>query len=144
MANIRPAEPRDAALILTFIRDLAEYERLAHVVKASLGDIERLLFDPAPRAFCEIAEAGGRPVGFVLWFYTVSTFEGRHGIHLEDLYVISEARGSGVGRALMKSLAGRCVREDLARLEWAVLDWNTPEIAFYDGLGGGGLDHAAT
>ncbi len=87
------------------------------------------------RAFCDIAEVGGRPVGYALWFYSVSTFEGRCGIHLEDIYVRSEARGTGVGLALMKRLARRCRDEDLTRLEWAVLDWNAPSIAFYDRLG---------
>ena len=86
-------------------------------------------------AFCEVAELDGTAVGFALWFYNLSTFEGRHGIYLEDLYVRPEARGRGAGLALLRRLARRCRDEGLARLEWAVLDWNTPAIGFYDALG---------
>lgn len=138
---VRPATPADSALIYGFIRDLAEYEKLLDEVVASEADIARDLFGPSPRAFCEIAEADGAPVGFALWFYNYSTFAGRHGIHLEDLFVRPQARGLGAGKALLASLARRCVREDLARLEWAVLDWNAPSIAFYDALGAAALDN---
>jgi GNAT superfamily N-acetyltransferase len=134
-AAIRPAALGDAPAILAFIRELAQYERLLHEVKATLADVETLLFGPAPKAFCEIAETDAGPVGFALWFYSVSTFEGRAGIYLEDLYVRPEARGGGVGKALLASLAQRCVAEDLPRLEWSVLDWNAPAIGFYDALG---------
>ena len=133
--SVRPAIAEDAALILSFIRELADYERLLHEVKASHADIAAILFAPAPRAFCDIAEVDGEPVGFALWFYNVSTFEGRHGLYLEDLYVRPAHRGSGAGKALLAALARRCLDEGLARLEWAVLDWNTPAIAFYDALG---------
>ena len=132
---IGAAAPADAATILTFIQDLAAYERLAHEVKITLADVTRILFAPAPRAFCDIARLNGEPVGFALWFYSVSTFEGRHGLYLEDLFVRPEARGGGIGRALLAHLARRCADEGLARLEWAVLDWNAPAIVFYDGLG---------
>jgi GNAT superfamily N-acetyltransferase len=132
---VRPATPVDAGLVLAFILELAEYERLSDSVKTTEADVARLLFSAAPRAFCEIAETDGIPVGFAFWFYSVSTFEGRHGIYLEDLYVRPAARGAGVGKALLAHLARRCLAEDLARLEWAVLDWNTPAIAFYDALG---------
>jgi GNAT superfamily N-acetyltransferase len=132
---IRPARPDDAPLILALIRELADYEKLLHEVKTDLADVRRILFGAQPRAFCDIAEADGQPVGLALWFYNVSTFEGRHGIYLEDLYVRPEARGRGAGLALLKGLARRCRDEDLARLEWAVLDWNAPSIAFYDRLG---------
>ena len=101
----------------------------------TVAGVETMLFGPNPRAFCDIAERDGEPVGFALWFYSVSTFEGHHGIYLEDLYVRPEARGAGVGRALLARLARRCVDEDLKRLEWAVLDWNAPAIRFYDALG---------
>lgn len=134
-AVIRPALPADAPVILVFIRELAEYERLLHEVKTTLAHVEALLFGPAPRAFCDIAETAEGPVGFALWFYSVSTFEGRHGLYLEDLYVRPAVRGGGVGRALLAALARRCAAENLARLEWSVLDWNAPAIAFYDGLG---------
>jgi GNAT superfamily N-acetyltransferase len=132
---IRAAEPGDAPVILAFIRELADYERLLHEVKTSLSDVEALLFAAAPRAFCDIAETPAGPVGLALWFYSVSTFEGRHGLYLEDLYVRPAARGLGVGKALLAALARRCVREGLARLEWSVLDWNAPAIAFYNSLG---------
>lgn len=137
---IRSAAPADARLILEFIRDLAEYERLLDTVEATEADIARDLFGPAPRAFCDIAERDGEPVGFALWFYSYSTFRGRHGIYLEDLFVRPPARGSGAGKALLRNLARRCVNEELGRLEWAVLDWNTPAIGFYDSLGAEALN----
>jgi len=133
--SIRPAAAPDAPLILAFIRELAEYERLLHVVRTTLADVEAMLFAPHPRAFCDIAEVDGEPVGFAFWFYNLSTFEGRHGLYLEDLYVRPAARGQGAGKALLAHLAARCLREGLARMEWAVLDWNAPAIAVYDALG---------
>ncbi|MDR3513621.1 MAG: GNAT family N-acetyltransferase [Caulobacteraceae bacterium] len=132
---IRPAQPADAPLIYAFIRELAEYEKLLDEVEASQADIAAVLFGPAPRAFCDIAELDGEAVGFALWFYNLSTFTGRHGIYLEDLYVRPIARGAGAGKALLARLARRCLDEGLTRLEWAVLDWNAPAIAFYDRLG---------
>ena len=135
MIAVRPARAADAPLILGFIRDLADYEKLLHEVRTTLADIERLLFSDHPRAFCDIAELDGEPVGQALWFYNLSTFEGRHGLYLEDLYVRPEARGRGAGLALLRGLARRCRDEGLARLEWTVLDWNAPSIAFYDALG---------
>ncbi len=134
MIVVRPAIPADAPLILTLIRELAEYEKLLDEVNTTLADVERLLFGPNPKAFCDIAELDGEPVGQALWFYNLSTFEGRHGIWLEDLYVRPEARGKGAGIALLRRLAQRCRDEGLARLEWVVLDWNAPSIAFYDAL----------
>ncbi len=133
--TIRVATVADAPLILSFIRDLAEYERLLHEVEATEADIRRDLFGENPRSFCEIAELDGRPVGFALWFYNYSTFKGRAGIYLEDLFVRPEARGVGAGKALLARLAQRCVEADLGRLEWSVLNWNAPSIAFYDSLG---------
>ena len=133
--KIRPATPGDAATILGFIRELAEYERLLHEVKTTEADVGALLFAAAPRAFCDIAETGEGPVGFALWFYSVSTFEGRHGLYLEDLYVRPNFRGGGIGKALLANLARRCRNENLARLEWSVLDWNATAIAFYDSIG---------
>lgn len=133
--TVRVASPADIPLILRFIRDLAQYERLLHEVEATEADIRRDLFGENPRCFCDIAEAGGRPVGFALWYYSYSTFQGRAGIFLEDLFVEPDARGLGAGKALLARLAQRCVEADLGRLEWSVLDWNTPSIAFYDSLG---------
>ena len=138
--NIRPAVPADAPAILVFVRELAEYEKLLHMVEARETDFAEALFGPHPRVFAEIAEIDGAPVGFALWFYTFSTFKGRHGIYLEDLYVRPEARGAGVGKALLQGLARRCVEERLGRLEWAVLDWNAPAIGFYDRIGSVALD----
>ncbi|MBN9307829.1 MAG: GNAT family N-acetyltransferase [Devosia sp.] len=134
--SIRSAVPADAALIIRFIEALAAYEKLSHEAKASEADILRDLFGADPKVFCEIAEVDGRPVGFALWFYTYSTFQGRHGIWLEDLFVDPEARGLGAGKALLVNLAQRCVREGLGRLEWWVLDWNEPSIRFYKAQGG--------
>ena len=139
-AVIRPATPADAPLILGFIRALADYEKLLHVVAATEIDIRRDLFGESPRVFSEIAELDGEPVGFSLWVYNYSTFVGRHGIYLEDLFVVPEARGRGAGKALLRALATRCVNESLGRLEWAVLDWNAPSIGFYDSLGAAALD----
>ena len=133
--RVRPAQPSDAPLILAFIRELADYEKLLHEAHATLTDVNGLLFGPSPRAFCDMVEVNNESVGFALWFYSVSTFEGRHGIYLEDLFVRPHARGEGAGKALLVGLAKRCLSEDLARLEWAVLDWNAPSIAFYDSLG---------
>jgi GNAT superfamily N-acetyltransferase len=132
---IRPANPADAPLIFALIGELAAYEKLSHEVKASEAGISAILFGASPRAFCDIAELDGKAVGFALWFYNVSTFEGRHGIWLEDLFVRPEARGQGAGVALLGHLARRCRNESLARLEWSVLDWNELAINFYDALG---------
>jgi GNAT superfamily N-acetyltransferase len=136
----RPAVPTDSALIYQFVRDLAEYEKLLDAVEATENDMTAALFGENPRAFCDIAELDGQPVGFALWFYNYSTFVGRHGIYLEDLFVRPSARGGGAGKALLAGLARRCVDEKLGRLEWAVLDWNAPSIAFYDSLGAAALD----
>ena len=138
--TIRPARPGDAPLVLGFIRALAEYERLLDQVEADEPMVDALLFGPAPRAFCDIAEWEGEPIGFALWFYNVSTFKGRCGLYLEDLFVRPDMRGKGAGKALLAGLARRCVAEALGRLEWAVLDWNAPSIAFYDGLGAAAMD----
>jgi GNAT superfamily N-acetyltransferase len=142
--QVRVASPADTPLILSFIRDLAEYERLLHAVEATEADIRRDLFGENPRCFCDIAEADGQPVGFALWFYSYSTFRGRAGIHLEDLFVTPAARGLGAGKALLRRLAQRCVEADLGRLEWAVLDWNAPAIEFYDSLDAAALDDWTT
>jgi GNAT superfamily N-acetyltransferase len=138
--TVRVATVADVPLILSFIKGLAEYEKLLHEVEASEADIRRDLFGENPRCFCDIAEDGGRPVGFALWFYNYSTFRGRAGIYLEDLFVKPEARGGGAGKALLRRLAQRCVDADLGRLEWAVLNWNEPSIAFYDSLGASAKD----
>ena len=135
MINIRSAMPSDTRVIYALVRELAVYENLLNVVDATERMIGDALFGQSPRAFCELAEWDGQVVGFSLWFYNFSTFRGRHGIYLEDLFVRPDFRGKGLGKALIVSLARRCVAENLARFEWSVLDWNAPSIAFYKALG---------
>ena len=135
MLSIRPAEHGDEALLVRFIRDLAIYEKLEHLAKATEADLTRDLFGSHPRVFSEIAAWHGVPAGFTLWFYNYSTFRGQHGIYLEDLFVEPGFRGKGIGKALLANLAQRCVAENLGRLEWSVLDWNTPSIDFYKSQG---------
>ncbi len=132
---IRPARPGEAGLVLSFIRELADYEKLLHEVEATEQDIDAALFGPDPRVSCDIAEWDGEPVGFAVWFYTYSTFSGRHGIWLEDLFVRPAQRGRGIGKALIARLARRCVEEKLPRLAWWVLNWNEPSREFYRSIG---------
>jgi diamine N-acetyltransferase len=138
--SIRPAVPGDAGIVLGFIRALAEYEKLAHEVEASEASLDAALFGPSPKVFADIAEWEGEPVGFSLWFYNFSTFLGRHGLWLEDLYVVPEHRGRGIGKAMLGRLAKRCLEENLGRLEWWVLDWNAPAIAVYKAQGARMMD----
>ncbi|HEY4199742.1 MAG TPA: GNAT family N-acetyltransferase [Devosiaceae bacterium] len=133
--SIRGTTAADVSLILKFIMDLAVYEKLEHEAQATPEDIAENLFGANPKVFCEIAEWDGEPVGFALWYYTFSTFQGLHGIWLEDLFVDPVVRGRGIGKALLRHLAQRCLRKKLGRLEWAVLDWNAPSIAFYESQG---------
>ena len=138
--SIRKAEERDAPLIVSLICELAAYERLAHEVDATEADIARALFGPQPRVFADIAEWDGEPAGFALWFYNFSTFRGRHGIYLEDLFVRPDFRSKGIGKALLRHLARRCMAEGLPRLEWWVLDWNEPALRFYRSIGAVPMD----
>jgi len=133
--TIRPACPGEAGLVLQFVRELAEYEKLTHEVEATEAMIDAALFGPSPRVFCDIAEWGGEPVGIALWFMIFSTFTGRSGLYLEDLFVRPALRGRGIGKGLMVHLAKRCVENGWARFEWSVLDWNAPSIAFYKSIG---------
>jgi GNAT superfamily N-acetyltransferase len=133
--EIRPATLEDAPLVCAFIRELADYERLVDACEATPDSVAVSLFSPSPRAFCDIAEADGESAGFALWFYSYSTFQAKHGIYLEDLYVRPQFRGHGIGKALLVHLAKRGVDENCGRFEWSVLDWNTPSIAFYEALG---------
>jgi GNAT superfamily N-acetyltransferase len=133
--KIRAAAKADGELIFSLVRELAEYERLLDKVVATRSDIERALFAPSPRVFCDIAECDGLAAGFALWFYNYSTFRGRYGIYLEDLFVRPAFRGKGIGKALLVQLARRAIIEDCARVEWSVLDWNEPSIKFYESLG---------
>jgi diamine N-acetyltransferase len=135
MIAIRAAQPNDAALVYALVRELAEYEDLLASVDATEAMISNALFGDHPRAFCDIISWEGEDAGLALWFYNFSTFRGRHGIFLEDLFVRPAFRGKGLGKALLVHLAQRCVREGLARFEWSVLDWNEPSIAFYKAMG---------
>jgi GNAT superfamily N-acetyltransferase len=132
---VRPARPGEAGLVLAFVRELADYERLSHEVDATAAMIDAALFGPQPRLFCDIAEWDGAPVGFALWFANFSSFRGRHGIYLEDIFVRPAFRRHGIGKALLRHLARRCVDNGWTRFEWSVLDWNAPSIAFYKSLG---------
>lgn len=138
--GIRKAKPEDLGLILELIEALADYEKLRHAVRADPEVLQHHLFGPEPRAEVLIAERDGEPIGFALFFHNFSTFEGRPGIYLEDLYVKPEARGFGAGKALFRRLAQLALERDCARLEWAVLDWNAPAIAFYRALGAKPMD----
>ena len=133
--TIRVAEPSDAALILTFIRELAEYERLAHEVVATEEAIRQTVFGDRPRAEVLIAEADGQPAGFALFFHNYSTFLARSGLFLEDLYVRPEFRRRGIARDLLTRLAAIAVSRDCGRFEWNVLDWNESAQQFYESLG---------
>ncbi|MBR1088337.1 GNAT family N-acetyltransferase [Bradyrhizobium manausense] len=139
-SNIRRARSDEAGLVLHFVRELAEYEKLSHEVEATEADIAEALFGSDPRLFCAIAEWNGEAVGFAVWFLNFSTFSGRHGIYLEDLYVRPSHRGKGLGKALLVYLAKECVENGWSRLQWAVLDWNAPSITFYKSLGAVMLD----
>ena len=138
--TVRPAGAGDTALIHRFVLALADYEKLSHEVTATPDDLSALLFGPEPRAACDLVELDGVPVGFCLWFHTVSTFAGRAGIWIEDLFVLPEARGRGAGLALLEALARRCREQGLARIDWAVLDWNAVGIGFYERIGSQALD----
>lgn len=132
---IRSAEQKDVPAILRLIKALAEYERLLDHAVIDEERITQSFFIEHPKAFCDIAEVAGEAVGYAIWFYSYSTFTGRHGIYLEDLYVMPEHRSAGIGKAFLQTLSERCVRENLTRFEWSVLDWNEPSIGFYRSLG---------
>jgi len=133
--TVREATPADTRLIFDLIRELADYEKLSHAVDATPEMIAGALFGDKPRLFCDIAEWSGQAAGLAVWFLNFSTFRGRHGIYLEDLFVRPAFRGKGLGKALMARLAARCIDEGYARFEWSVLDWNAPSIAFYESIG---------
>lgn len=138
--NIRAAIPADAPLIFDLVCELAAYEKLSYAVDATREMIAVALFGKEVRLFCEIAEWDGQAAGLAIWFLNFSTFRGRHGIYLEDLFVRPAYRGRGLGKALMARLAARCVDEGYARFEWSVLDWNAPSISFYQSIGAKMMD----
>jgi GNAT superfamily N-acetyltransferase len=138
--SIRRARPDEGSLIFSLICELAEYEKLSHEVEATEAGIAAALFSDHPRIYCEIAEWNGEGVGFAVWFFNFSTFSGRAGIFLEDLFVRPAFRGKGIGKALLVHLAKLCVDNGWSRMQWSVLDWNTPSIEFYKSLGGEMMD----
>lgn len=133
--QIREATLDDTGLILHFINELAVYEKLAHEVETDEAMIARTLFGDDARSYCLICEIDGEAVGFAIYFYNYSTWLGKYGIYLEDLYVSPEHRGRGAGKALLVHIARIAVDNDCGRFEWSVLDWNTPSIEFYESLG---------
>jgi GNAT superfamily N-acetyltransferase len=137
---IRSATARDVPAIHGLIRELADYEGALAEVESTEDDLRTSLFGPQPTVFAHVAEHEGRVAGFALWFLNYSTWTGRSGIYLEDLYVMPALRGSGLGRALLAELAGICVQRGYARLDWAVLDWNAPALGFYASIGAQSLD----
>jgi GNAT superfamily N-acetyltransferase len=144
MINIRAAKPQDAPLILDFIRRLAEYEREPDAVVATEEDLLRDGFGPNPRYRCIIAEWDGKPAGFAFFFFNYSTWLGRPGLYLEDLFVFPEMRGKGIGKALLQKLAQIAVEEKCYGMRWQVLEWNEPALKFYDSLGAKIMDEWET
>jgi GNAT superfamily N-acetyltransferase len=142
--TIRPAEAHELPLVLEFIRELAVYERLEGEVQATTADLAVALFGPRPFAEVVFACLEGQPVGFALFFQNFSTFLGKPGIYLEDLFVRPQARGQGIGRRLLAWLARTTLERGYARLDWAVLDWNLPSIGFYRSLGAVAQDEWTT
>ncbi len=139
-AVLRPARPGDEPGILACIRELAEYEREPDAVETTEADLAAALFGDAPAVFAHVVERDGAVVGIAVWFLSYSTWTGRHGIYLEDLYVRADQRGHGYGQALLRNLAATAVERGYARVDWAVLDWNAPSIAFYRSLGASPMD----
>jgi GNAT superfamily N-acetyltransferase len=137
---VRPARPDDVPVIIELIRELADYERALHEARATEESLHAALFAEQPAVFCHIAEYDGQVAGFALWFLNFSTWLGRHGIYLEDLYVRQDLRGHGAGRALLGELARICVERGYGRLEWWVLDWNEDAIGFYKSIGAQAMD----
>lgn len=133
--TIRPATSDDAVLILRFITELAIYEKAEHEVKTDAAGIRDSLFADGSTAHGLICEHDGQPIGYAVYFFNYSTWLGKHGLYLEDLYISPEARGLGAGKALLRHLAQLAVARGCGRLEWSVLDWNTPAIDFYESFG---------
>lgn len=138
--SIRAATREDAGLVLSFIRDLAEYERLLHEVEATQASLEATLFGEHASAQCVLAFCGGEPAGFAIFFHNYSTFLAKPGLYLEDLFVKPEFRGRGIGKAILLHLAAIARDRGCGRMEWAVLDWNTPAIEFYRSMGARTMD----
>lgn len=135
MLTIRPATMADAAQILNFVKELARYEKAEHEVVATQQDIEHSIFGPNTSTYALICEADQQAIGFAVYFFNYSTWQGKNGLYLEDLYVTPASRGMGAGKALFRALAQIAKDKDCGRFEWSVLDWNTPAIDFYEALG---------
>ena len=143
--TVRPIRPDDVPAVVGLVHELAEYERAAHEVRLTDAQLHDRLFGQAPALFGHVAvvddgPAPGQVVGMALWFLNFSTWRGTHGIYLEDLYVQPQHRGAGLGRELLRTLAALCVERGYSRLEWSVLDWNTPSIEFYEAAGAVPMD----
>lgn len=138
--TLREAVPEDCADIARLVRALAEYEKLAHEARATEDDFRRALFGAPARAQAAVASVAGATVGFALWFYNFSTFMGREGLYVEDVFVEPAHRGAGIGRAFFRMMAARAVAERCGRMEWSVLDWNEPALRFYASLGAVRMD----
>ncbi len=138
--TLRDARVEDAGEISRLVNALAAYENLSDKVVSTEADFRKHLFGPRPHAYAMLSEVNGRTVGLALWFYNFSTFEGRPGLYVEDVFVEPAYRGFGIGKAFFRAMAQRAVAEGCGRMEWAVLDWNAPAIAFYRSLGAVGMD----
>jgi len=138
--KIRKAKRNDVPGIMKLIYELAVYEKAPAEVTLSKEDLKRSLFAKDPKVFCDLLEADGKIAGMAIWFLNYSTWQGKHGIYLEDLFVRPEYRGRGYGEALLRHLARICVKNGYGRFQWSVLDWNKPAIGFYKGLGAGAMD----
>jgi GNAT superfamily N-acetyltransferase len=132
---LRDVIPADCGDIARLVRALADYERLADEARATADDFRAALFGPTPRAEAAVAIVDGAAIGFALWFYNFSTFQGRAGLYVEDVFVEPAHRGAGIGRAFFRMMAARAVAQNCGRMEWSVLDWNIPAIDFYRALG---------
>jgi diamine N-acetyltransferase len=138
--SLRDATEHDAEEIARLVHDLAAYEKLADRAIGTAGDFREQLFGVLPRAHAMMAEVESRPVGLAIWFYTFSTFQARPGLYVEDVFVEPDSRGLGIGRAFFRTMAQRALAEGCTRMEWSVLDWNTPAVGFYRGLGAVAMD----
>jgi GNAT superfamily N-acetyltransferase len=138
--SVRPVRPEDVPAVVGLVRELADYEKALHEVRLTEEQLTGVLFRDSPALFGHVAEYHGEVVGIALWFLNYSTWRGTHGIYLEDLYVSPQHRGSGLGRELLRTLAAVCVERGYSRLEWSVLDWNTPSIEFYKAAGAEPMD----
>ena len=138
--KIRPAKREEVGEVLQLIQDLATYEKAPDQVEASEDDLLNTIFAKDPRVFCDLVEVDGQIAGMAIWFLNYSTWQAKHGIYLEDLYIKPEFRARGYGKALLKHLAQICDREGYGRLQWWVLDWNSPAIEFYKSFGAEAMD----